>query len=87
MNYSISDEELRADNILISFGLISKPDSGISSMLDCRFSRITVGTNWEHDYWISRGFENDTFEGTLIFKEFDFHYQVDSRGSKERYHK
>jgi hypothetical protein len=87
LNHTISNEDLFADNIIISFGLISKPDSGISSMLDCRFSRITVGKNWEHDYWICNGLENDTFEGTLIFKEFDFHYQVDSPGSREQYHK
>ena len=87
LNYTVSNDDLYADNIIIYFGMISKPDSDISSMLDCRFSRITIGTKWEHDYWLSKGFENDTFEGTLILKEFDFHYQADSQGSREQYHK
>lgn len=87
LNHKVSQSDLIADNLVISFGFISKPDADISSMLDCRFSRITVGRKWEEDYWLSAGFQNDTFEGSLIFKEFDFHYQVDASGSAEQYSK
>jgi hypothetical protein len=31
--------------------------------------------------------ENDSFQGNLIFKEFDFHYQIDAPGSSRRDHK
>ena len=87
MNYEISDADLKEDNVLISFGLISKSDAVVSSMLDCRFSRLSFDPNWGVDYWSPNGVDNDSFQGHLILKEFDFHYQKDSPGSREQYKK
>ena len=87
INHRISEQDLRADNVLISFGFIEKPEAGISSMLDCRFSRITFDPEWGKDFWSSQGLENDTFAGNLIFKEFDFHYRIDAPGSSRPDHK
>jgi|GEM_PF-3389295 len=87
INYTVKEHDLYADNLLITFGLISKPDAQISSLLDCRFSRITFDPAWSRNYWTPRGLENDSFLGNLIFKEFDFHFQKNSRGSSERYKK
>jgi len=84
-NYCVKEKDLSADNLIISFGTIDKTDAEISSMLDCRFSRITADLDWSRDFWISRGFQNDNFLGNLIFREFDFHFQKDSEGSKEKY--
>jgi hypothetical protein len=85
INHEVASHDLESDNLLISFGFISKPDAQISSLLDCRFSRITFDPNWSKNFWTPQGLENDSFLGNLIFKEFDFHYQKDSRGSAERY--
>jgi hypothetical protein len=87
INHEITREDLRQDNLMISFGFIEKVDAGISSMLNCRFSRITFDPDWGKDFWSSQGLDNDTFKGNLIFKEFDFHYQIDSLGSREPDHK
>ncbi|MBN2551600.1 MAG: hypothetical protein JXB06_02470 [Spirochaetales bacterium] len=87
MNHEVTEQNLRQDNVMISFGFIEKADAGISSMLDCRFSRITFDPDWGRDFWSPQGLENDTFQGNLIFKEFDFHYQIDSLGSREPGHK
>jgi hypothetical protein len=87
INHEITEQDLSLDNVMISFGFIEKPDAEISSMLDCRFSRITFDPDWGKDFWSARGLENDSFKGNLVFKEFDFHYQIDARGSGERDHK
>jgi hypothetical protein len=87
INYTITLEDLRRDNVMISFGFIEKADAGISSMLDCRFSRITFDPDWGKDFWSTQRLENDSFQGNLIFKEFDFHYQIDSLGSRQPDHK
>jgi hypothetical protein len=87
INYEIGAEDLKEDNVMISFGFIEKADAGISSMLDCRFSRITFDPNWGKDFWTPRGIQNDNFQGNLIFKEFDFHYQMNTLGSREPGHK
>ena len=87
INYGITAEDLRRDNVMISFGFIEKADAGISSMLDCRFSRITFDPEWGRDFWSPQGLENDSFQGNLIFKEFDFHYRIDSPGSRQPDHK
>jgi len=87
INYTVTEEDLTGDNLLISFGNIAKPDAQISSMLDCRFSRITPDPEWSKDFWLCRGIKNDSFQGNLIFREFDFHFQKDSEGSKEKYEK
>jgi len=87
INHVVSPEDLAADNLMISFGLIHKEDAGISSMLDCRFSRVNFDPEWEKDFWTPRGLENDDFRGYLVFKEFDFHYQLDSPGSRTRLHR
>ncbi len=86
INYPVQEEDLSGDNLLISFGMLEKPEAGISSMLSCRFSRITIDPGWE-DFWRPRGLSNDTFEGGLLFYEFDFHYQRDTLGSREIYTK
>ena len=85
INYEVTADDLTADNLLISFGRITKEKSQISSMLDCRFSRITFDPGWGKDFWTPQGLFNDTFKGNMIFKEFDFHYQVDTPGSREIY--
>lgn len=87
INHTITEEDLRQDNVMISFGFIEKENADISSMLDCRFSRITFDPEWGKDFWSSQGLENDSFQGNLIFKEFDFHYQIDVAGSSRRDHK
>jgi len=87
INHKITLEDLRQDNVMISFGFIEKENADISSMLDCRFSRITFDPEWGKDFWSSQGLENDSFQGNLIFKEFDFHYQIDAAGSSRRDHK
>ena len=87
INHTITQEDLRQDNVMISFGFIEKENADISSMLDCRFSRITFDPEWGKDFWSSQGLENDSFKGSLIFKEFDFHYQIDAAGSSRRDHK
>ena len=87
INYIVKDQDLDNDNLIISFDFISKPDAQISSLLDCRFSRITFDPAWSRNFWTPQGLENDSFIGNLIFKEFDFHYQKNSRGSFERYKK
>ena len=87
INHEIAEEELRQDNVMISFGFIEKENADISSMLDCRFSRITFDPEWGKDFWTPQGLENDSFQGNLIFKEFDFHYQIDAPGSSRRDHK
>ena len=84
INYTTRAEDLGKDNLIISFGLIEKKNSMISSLLDCRFSRITFDPNWSRNFWTPRGVENDSFIGNLIFKEFDFHYQISSGESSER---
>ena len=86
MNYTVKPEDLEGGNTLISFGFIEKSNSGISSMLCCRFSRITIEEGWE-DYWRPKGFKNDGFKGIMVLLEFDFHIQKDSAGSKELYSK
>ena len=87
INHTVTEEDLRQDNVMISFGFIEKENADISSMLDCRFSRITFDPEWGKDFWSSQGLENDSFRGNLIFKEFDFHYQIDAAGSSRRDHK
>jgi hypothetical protein len=87
INHEITEADLQLDNVMISFGFIEKQDAEISSMLDCRFSRINFDPDWGKDFWSSRGLENDSFLGNLIFKEFDFHYQIDAPGSSGRDHK
>jgi hypothetical protein len=87
INHTITEDDLRQDNVMISFGFIEKQNADISSMLDCRFSRITFDPEWGKDFWSSQGLENDSFQGNLIFKEFDFHYQIDAAGSSRRDHK
>jgi hypothetical protein len=87
INHTVSEDDLRNDNLLISFGQLEKKDATISSMLDCRFSRITFDPSWEKNFWSPAGLSNDTFMGDLIFKEFDFHYQIDIPGSRELYTK
>lgn len=87
LNHTVTEEELAADNLLISFGFIEKPEARISSMLDCRFSRITIDPDWNTEFWLKRNLSNDTFQGNLLFKEFDFHYRTTGRGSREIYTK
>lgn len=87
INHTVTEDDLQADNLLISFGFLHKPEANISSMLDCRFSRITFDPSWDCDFWTPNGLSNDTFMGNLVFKEFDFHYQVDTPGSREIYTK
>jgi hypothetical protein len=87
INHEVTKEDLLQDNVMISFGLVEKPDADISSMLDCRFSRITFDPEWGKDFWSSAGLQNDSFQGKLIFKEFDFHYRFDPRGSSRRDHR
>jgi hypothetical protein len=87
INYTVKGEDLVGDNLLISLGRLEKPDATISSMLDCRFSRITFDHTWDKDFWTPAGLSNDTFMGDMIFKEFDFHYQVDMPGSRGIYTK
>lgn len=87
INYQVRPDDLVQDNTIISFGLVEKADADISSMLDCRFSRITFDPAWGQDFWTPQGLENDSFQGSMVFKEFDFHYQRDSAGSREPYHK
>lgn len=87
INHQIGEEDLQRDNLMISFGFIEKADAEISSMLDCRFSRITFDPDWGKDFWSNQGLENDSFRGDLIFKEFDFHYQIDAPGSSAPDHK
>jgi len=87
INHVVGAEDLVRDNTIISFGLIEKAEADISSMLDCRFSRITFDPAWGEDFWTPQGLKNDSFQGALVFKEFDFHYQRDSPGSREPYHK
>jgi len=86
VNYSVKDEDLQGGNSLISFGFIEKSNAAISSMLSCRFSRISIEDGWE-DYWRSEGFENDSFRGMMVLLEFDFHRQKDLEGSNELYSK
>jgi hypothetical protein len=87
MNHTVSEEELSCGNSMISFGFIEKPEATISSMLSCRFSRITIGMDWERDFWRPAGLENDSFEGMMVFLEFDFHYRKDGLGSREQLRK
>ncbi|MCF7929225.1 MAG: hypothetical protein K9L68_10650 [Spirochaetales bacterium] len=87
INYRVSEEDLSNDNILVSFGPISKPDARISSMLTCRFSRIHFNPDRDKDFWTPKGLTNDTFVGNMIFMEFDFHYQKDNLGSSSLYTK
>jgi hypothetical protein len=87
MNHTITEHDLSADNLMISFGLIHKEDAQISSMVDCRFSQLCFDPSWERDFWTPRGLANDDFQGYLVFKEFDFHYQLDALGSRERLHR
>ncbi len=82
INHEVIEEDLKRDNVMISFGFIEKADARISSMLDCRFSRITFDPEWNKDFWSPQGLQNDNFKGNLIFKELDFHYQVGSLGSR-----
>jgi hypothetical protein len=70
-------------NIMISFGMIDKAAARISSMLTCRFSRITIDPGWDIGVWEKAGVLNDTFEGGMFFLEFDFHFRKDSEGSRE----
>lgn len=86
-NYQVEERDLDADNLLISFGMIEKPNATISSMLSCRFSRICFGDRWDRSPWVRQGLKNDSFQGPIAFLEFDFHYQLDSPGSRELYKK
>ncbi len=83
INHTVREEEMEGGNIMISFGMIEKSDAGISSMLSCRFSRITIAPGWESGHWEKAGVQNDTFQGGMFFLEFDFHYLRDSDGSRE----
>lgn len=87
INHTVSEEDFERDNLLISFGKLEKPNASISSMLDCRFSRVTFDPSWGKNFWTPAGLSNDTFMGDMIFKEFDFHYQIDYPGSRGIYHK
>jgi hypothetical protein len=42
---------------------------------------------WGKDFWSPKGLQNDSFQGNLIFKEFDFHYRMDALGSRQPDHK
>ena len=86
VNYPVKAEDLQGGNSLISFGFIEKSNAAISSMLSCRFSRISIEEGWE-DYWRPEGFANDSFKGLMVLLEFDFHIQKDAEGSKELYSK
>jgi hypothetical protein len=86
INHDVTEEDLVSDNVMISFGFIEKKDARISSMLDCRFSRITFDPNWGKDFWSPQGLQNDSFKGNLILKEFDFHYRVGALGSRRPDH-
>jgi hypothetical protein len=83
INHTVSEEEMEGGNIMISFGMIDKADARISSMLTCRFSRITIDPGWDIGVWEKAGVLNDTFEGGMFFLEFDFHFRKDSEGSRE----
>jgi hypothetical protein len=87
MNYTITEKDLHQEHRLVSFGMIEKPDATISSMLSCRFSRITWSPRWETKQWEAAGVENDSFLGGMLFLEFDFHFQKDGEGSREIYGK
>jgi hypothetical protein len=87
MNYTVGPQELQGSHAMISFGFIEKPDATISSMLSCRFSRVTIGNDWERDFWRPAGLANDSFQGLMIFLEFDFHYRKDGMGSREHHRK
>ncbi len=80
VNYTVKQQDLERDNIMIVFPFLEKENARISSMLSCRFSRITIGDGWP-DFWSSRGLKNDNFVGAMVLKEFDFHFQVDGPGS------
>lgn len=86
VNYPVKEKDLQGGNSLISFGSIEKSNAAISSMLSCRFSRISIEDGWE-DYWRPEGFRNDSFKGMMVLLEFDFHIQKDSEGSQELYSK
>lgn len=86
LNYRVGPEDLNGGNTVISFGFIEKKDAKISSMLSCRFSRITIENGWS-DFWRPKGLENDSFRGLMVLLEFDFHYRLDSLGSGELYAK
>ncbi len=86
LNYTVKADDLNGGNSIISFGFIEKVNSGISSMLSCRFSRITIEDGWE-DYWRPIGLKNDSFKGLMVLLEFDFHIQKDSTGSEKLYSK
>ncbi len=85
-NYELRQEELSSGNTVISFGFIEKADAKISSMLSCRFSRIAFEEGWK-DFWSPQGCENDSFMGSMVLLEFDFHYRNDVGGSRELYDK
>lgn len=87
MNHTIEKADLAGAHRLVSFGMIEKPDARISSMLTCRFSRITWSPRWERGHWEAAGLENDSFPGGMVFLEFDFHFQKDGEGSREIYGK
>lgn len=84
INYELSEKDFSGANVVVSFGLIEKSDARISSMLSCRFSRITIERGW-NDFWTPLGLENDSFEGMMVLLEFDFHYQSDAGGSTDLY--
>ena len=52
-----------------------------------RYTSYPTVPAWEQDFWTPKGLSNDDFRGYMIFKEFDFHYQLDSPGSRERLHR
>ena len=70
----IGGKPMAYQHVISGFESISGAGHNLSSMLICRVFRD--GT---HD--------NDTYKGFAYLLEFDFHYQIDASGSREKYAK
>lgn len=87
-NHTITEANLDGDNCIIELppGGLAKENSGISSLLEMRFSRIVKNVSWTYPaIGGETGLVNDNFNGTLWLKSFDVHFEVDSFGSREEY--
>lgn len=87
-NHTITENCLNGDNWIIELppdGIV-KENSGISSLLEMRVSRIVKSAAWDYPVIEGEtGLVNDNFNGTLWLKSFDVHFEVDSFGSREEY--
>lgn len=84
-NFTITSASIDSDNFIIEVpNGIFYASASISSVIYGRLSRIVKNASWAYPV-LTGGLVNDNFNGTFWLSSIDFHYEVDSLGSREEY--